>query len=140
MDNINYHFISNAEELIKKDLIEYTIFRNWWYGTAIENLDKDKINIGVFNIYGIDQLINKDYQHRIDCLPIRISAFDKIRLIRQLNRENNPDCMEIIRRFLADSKDFLNIPFEYKIIKNNTNEIIPILEDIQFYIKEKWSI
>ena len=61
MDGINYHFFPNAKELIKKDLIEYTIFRNWWYGTAIENLDKNKINIGIFNISGIDQLINKDY-------------------------------------------------------------------------------
>ena len=130
IDNINYHFISNAEELIKKDLIEYTIFRNWWYGTAIENLNKDKINIGVFNIYGIDQLINKDYLNRIDCIPIYIKTHPKIRLLRQLQRENEPNCDEIVRRYLTDQKDFLNIPFDYYPIENNNEEIQSIINKI----------
>ena len=141
IDGVHYHFIPTTTEFFNgynmARWIEFANFRNWWYGTSIDHLDKNKINIGVFNIKGINQILEDE---EIDCLPIRILCYDKLRLIRQLNREIDPDCMEIIRRFLTDSKDFLNIPFEYKMIENNTNEIIPILEDIQSYIKEKWSI
>lgn len=135
---MHYHFLPSAEKLLAKDLIEFTVFRNWWYGTPIDSLDKNKINIGVFNINGIDQLINKDYLNRIICLPIYIKAYDKIRLMRQLNREQNPDCLEICRRFNADYQDFLKIPFPYKIVENNTNEVQPIINEI-FKIIAKWS-
>lgn len=140
IDGVHYHFLSTPAELIKKDLIEWAVFKNWWYGTPMDSLNKNKINIGVFNINGINQLIHEDYQNRIDCLPIRISTNKKLRLIRQLTREIDPDCDEIIRRFLVDEKDFLNLPFSYKVVTNNTNEINPVLEDIISYIKAKWSI
>ena len=115
-DGVHYHFLSRAEDLFKQDLLEFTIFRYWWYGTPIESLNKDKINIGVFNISGIDQLINKDYLNRIDCIPIYIKTAPKIRLLRQLQRENEPDCDEIVRRYLTDQEDFLKIPFHYHVI------------------------
>ena len=137
IDGVHYHFKSSQSEFFSIPLLECTCFRKWWYGTSIDHLDKNKINIGVFNIKSINQILeNED----IDCLPIRILCYDKLRLIRQLNREIDPDCIEICRRFQTDFKDFSDIPFRYRIIENNTNEIIPILEDIQFYIKEKWSI
>ena len=129
-DGINYNFIS-YDEFTKKDFLEYTTFRNWWYGTSIDSLDINKINIGVFNIAGIYQLTNSNINNkRVNCLPIYIKVNPKIRLIRQLQRENNPDCDEIIRRYLTDQKDFFNIPFEYKIIENNYDEIKPIINDI----------
>lgn len=129
-DGINYNFIS-YDEFTKKDFLEYTTFRNWWYGTPIDSLDINKINIGVFNIAGIYQLTNSNINNkRVNCLPIYIKVNPKIRLIRQLQRENNPDCDEIIRRYLTDQKDFFNIPFEYKIIENNYDEIKPIINDI----------
>ena len=129
-DGVHYHFLSKPEDLLKQDLLEFTVFRDWWYGTPIESLNKDKINIGVFNISGIDQLINKDYLNRIDCIPIYIKTYPKIRLLRQLQRENKPDCDEIIRRYLTDQKDFLNIPFHYHVIENNYDEIQPIISEI----------
>lgn len=135
IDGVNYHFLSNPAELIKQDLLEYTIFRNWWYGTPVSSLDNNKINIGVFNIAGIDQLIHHDYLERVNCLPIYIKTLPKIRLLRQLQRETNPDCDEIIRRYLVDQKDFLNIPFGYKIIENNYDEIQPILLEILDFAK-----
>lgn len=129
-NGINYNFIS-YDEFTKKDFLEYTTFRNWWYGTPIDSLDINKINIGVFNIAGIYQLTNSNINNkRVNCLPIYIKVNPKIRLIRQLQRENNPDCDEIIRRYLTDQKDFFNIPFEYKIIENNYGEIKPIINDI----------
>lgn len=32
-----------------KKWIEFTCFNNWWYGTSIDALVKDKINIGIFS-------------------------------------------------------------------------------------------
>lgn len=130
-DGIDYHFISSAEEFFNfenmQKWIEFTNFRNWWYGTSIDHLSKDKINIGVFNIAGIKS-INEDEE--MECFPIYIKTYPKIRLLRQLQREIKPDCDEIIRRYLADKKDFLEIPFQYFIIENNTDEIQPIVNDI----------
>ena len=131
IDGVHYHFIPTSAEFFNyynlQRWIEFTSFRNWWYGTSIDHLNKNKINIGVFNIDGINQILKND---EIDCLPIRIFANTKLRLIRQLTREINPDCDEIIRRYLADQKDFLNIPFHYHVIENNTDEIQPIIKEI----------
>lgn len=140
IDGVHYHFIPTTAEFFNgynmARWIEFTNFRDWWYGTSIDHLNKNKINIGVFNIKGINEIL-KDGQ--VDCLPIRIVCGDKLRLIRQLNREINPNCMEIIRRFLTDAKDFLDISFKYKSVLNDTNEIIiPVLDTIEELIKEKW--
>lgn len=142
IDGVHYHFIPTAAEFFTGNnlyhMIEFANFRDWWYGTRDIDLSPDKINIGVFNIIGIKEILKND---NIDCLPIRISANKKIRLIRQLTREIDPDCDEIIRRFLVDEKDFLRLPFSnYKVVTNNIDEIDPVLEDIISYIKAKWSI
>ncbi len=130
-DGIDYHFIPTAAEFLNesnlKKWIEFAYFKTWWYGTSIDSLKSDKINIGIFNIKGINQILEND---DIDCFPIRITCPGKIRLIRQLTRENNPNCHEITRRFLSDSEDFLHIPFHYYSIENITEEIQPILLDI----------
>ena len=41
----------------KKEMLETTCFRNWYYGTSIDALSEDKINIGVFKIQGIKNLL-----------------------------------------------------------------------------------
>ena len=51
----DYHFLTNEEFAIKVldgTMLEATSFNDWFYGTSIDELDKDKINIGVFNIHG----------------------------------------------------------------------------------------
>ena len=45
-------------------------------------------------------------------------ATDKVRLIRQLEREHIPDCAEICRRFQTDEKDFAFIDFPYDEYSN----------------------
>ena len=135
IDGVHYHFKTSQSEFFSVPLIECTCFRKWWYGTSLDNLVKNKINIGVFNINGIEKILKNE---KIDCLPIYIKVFPKIRLLRQLQREINPDCDEIVRRYLTDKKDFLNIPFEYKIIENNYNEIQPIINDLFYFIEQKY--
>lgn len=140
-DGVDYHFILTPAEFLNYEnlhnWIEFTSFREWWYGTSIKHLNKDKINIGVFNIDGIKQILEDE---EIECIPIYIKTLPKIRLLRQLNRESDPNCDEIIRRYLTDQKDFLNIPFHYYIIENNYDEIQPIVNDLSHLIRDEFAI
>lgn len=103
----DYYFIG-LNEFVPHEFIEYTKFNTWFYGTRYSELDENKINIGVFNIEGIKSLTTNS---TINVLPVRIKCDDKVRLIRALTREKNPDCYEICRRFLSDKEDFANISF-----------------------------
>jgi len=106
VDGVNYHYLTHeefTEKLLSGDLLETTEFNNWFYGTLLSTLSEDKINIGVFNPEAVE-ILKED--KRINLMVIYIEATDKIRLLRQLNREDNPDCHEIARRFLADEQDF----------------------------------
>ena len=60
-------------------MLESTNFNNWYYGTGLDSVSEDKINIGVFNPAGVRSLLN-----RKDCniLVFWVQAADKTRLIR----------------------------------------------------------
>lgn len=106
IDGINYHYLTTeqfTEKVLEGDMIEAADFNNWWYGTMLSTLDEDKINIGVFNPTAVEILQD---DKRLHVLTIYIEAPDKLRLLRQLNREENPDCHEIVRRFKTDEEDF----------------------------------
>lgn len=113
-DGVDYFFLSNEEftqKVLDGSMLEATSFREWFYGTALDQLDPDKINVGVFNIAGIDCLLEDP---RLEVEPVLIHACGKTRLIRALNRESNADCTEVCRRYLADEKDFDEIDFDYQ--------------------------
>lgn len=140
IDGVDYHFVTE-EEFYKKDencdLLEISKFNNWYYGTAISSLSKKKVNIGIFNIYGIENLLRDS---RLEVLPVYIQCFDRIRLLRCLNR-GQTDCHEVCRRFLADEKDFQDIRFEYAIYdnsydKNDGFECFLNIPEISEFIKD----
>lgn len=137
-DGISYHFLHSADEFMSvenlKKWIEFTCFNNWWYGTSIDSLTKDKINVGIFSPRAIEQILEDE---EIDCTPVLIWCPDKIRLLRQLSRQSHPSCSEICRRFLADGKDFLRLPFSYKVVENTTNEIQPVISDLIQIIQQR---
>lgn len=119
-----YHFITKekySEWLLAGQLIEATSFRDWFYGTHLNALDATKVNIGVFNLEAIEYLMQND---RLDVTVVFILASSKTRLLRQLNREDNPDVEEIIRRYGADEADFqaLGIDYEYLTLDNNSSD------------------
>ena len=105
-DGVDYHYLTNeefAEQVVNGEMLEATVFNDWCYGTSKNNLDKDALNIGVFNPEGVEILReNND----IDLLVVYIVADSKVRLLRQLNREEHPDCDEIVRRYGTDKMDF----------------------------------
>lgn len=112
-DGIDYHFLTKeqfTDKILSGDMLEATVFNDWCYGTSIDNLSNDKINIGVFNPEGAGLLRDRD---NIKLILIYIEARDKDRLLRQLNRENDPDIHEILRRYSADEMDFAEEEIEY---------------------------
>ena len=133
-EGVNYHYYSPTDfstKIFKNEMLEYTIFNGWFYGTGFDSVEEDKLNIGVFNPEGIHKLLQ-----RKDCnLKIfYVRASPKNRLLRQLNRESDPDVAEIVRRFKTDTEDFESFDFEYTEIPNNTweefeNGIIKILTE-----------
>ena len=127
-DGVNYHYLTNeefAEQVLNGDMLEATVFNDWCYGTSIKNLDPNALNLGVFNPEGVEILRSNP---SIDLLVVYITARDKVRLLRQLNRENNPDCDEIVRRFGTDKEDFrasrINLLYPDFVIENNGEEDI----------------
>lgn len=131
--NVHYHFLT-IQQFKNKQWIQSQCFNNWWYGTSIDDLKEDKINIGVFSPRAINQILQKQ---NIQCIPIMIHCSDKIRLLRQLSRQSSPDCSEICRRFFTDKEDFRNLPFSYKVILNETNQIQPIISDLIHIIRQE---
>lgn len=113
VDGKNYYFMKEEEffkSVKNNEMLEFACFNGWFYGTPLKSLSQDKINIGVFNPDGIRQLL-KNTNLQVDVHYVR--ALDKTRLLRQLNREEDPDVNEIIRRWQTDEKDFYNLDFPY---------------------------
>lgn len=118
----DYIFLSKeefAEKVLNLEMLEAVMFREWFYGTSFDSLDSTCVNIGVFNPEGIYALL--EYPN-IDLTVYYLQTSPKTRLIRQLNRETYPDIEEIIRRYYADNKDFLDLDFPYKILSNENLE------------------
>lgn len=146
IDGVNYHFVTEEEfkEKIKNhEMLEHTCFNNWFYGTSEDSLDKNCLNIGVFNPSGIIK-IQKEQERRatytmeytdaqINLQTFYITTSDKERLLRQLNREENPDVNEIIRRWQADEKDFqlLNFTFVNYTMLDNSGDLNDAAQRLQ---------
>ena len=118
IEGVDYHYITLNEftrKVLNGDMLEATEFRDWFYGTTLESLSKDKINIGVFNPVGVEALLEDS---RLDVTVFEVVAPDKQRLMRYLNREENPDCAEMCRRYFTDEKDFADLDFDRYQIDN----------------------
>lgn len=122
IDGKNYHFLTNIEftkKILNNEMLEATVFNDWFYGTPLSSLDSNKINIGVFNPTGIEALSTNP---NIELTSILINTSDKNRLLRQLNREENPNVDEIIRRYNTDKHDFIECFFDYEFVNNTLKD------------------
>lgn len=137
MDGVNYFFI-DAEEFAYKvlnyEMIEATSFNDWFYGTSYDALRSDVPNIGVFNPDGIRALQGRP---DIDLTVYKVVCKDKTRLLRQLNRENDPNVDEIVRRYKTDKDDFFDLEFEYTELPN---EAFANLEDAVKQIVSQYEV
>ena len=126
VDGKNYYFISRtdfAHKGMRGEMLETAMYRDWHYGTAIDALDKSKINIGVFNRKGIESLLRKD--DILDVYVVYMLASDKQRLLRSLNRETDPDVKEIVRRYLADEEEWQDFHSYNFILTNDGQGVDP---------------
>lgn len=117
----NYYYLTKEEfleKLLNNDLLEAVEFNGWFYGTPFSSLS-DGINLGVFNPEGLEIILDDP---RLEVIIFYINASDKTRMIRCLNRENNPDVKEIIRRYATDEKDFDDIVQKPIFIITNEKE------------------
>lgn len=118
-DGVNYHFLTNdefAQRIVSGDMLEATVFNDWGYGTAKSELDPDKWNVGVFNPEGVEALLES---REVDLQVFYIYAPDKVRVIRQLTREIEPDVKEVVRRFSTDRADFQFLENRFQFTKLN---------------------
>lgn len=121
-DENAYHFVSFQEFQSNKNIIAQTKFKEWLYGTNLEDLAIDKWNIGVFTPWSVRLLLNDDNEKINNLIIFYIQADDRVRLERSLAREPQGDIIEMCRRMLADDKDFKEITFDYYPILNNQKD------------------
>ena len=60
----------------------------------------------------------------VELITVYLRRPAKLRLLGQLNREENPNVSEIIRRAAADEIDFADLDFPYYVIPNEVYEDI----------------
>lgn len=101
-EGVDYHFLTEKEFAAAR-FLETASFNSWHYGTRYEDLDPNNVNVGVFNPTGLKSLAAQD---DITLHIVYVRASDKTRLLRQLNREEEPNVHEIVRRFYTDEADF----------------------------------
>ena len=121
-EGVNYFYLTPKEfagKILNGEMLEATSFNDWFYGTSYDSLRSDCTNIGVFNPDGIRAMSGMP---GIDVSVFKITCSDKIRLLRQLNREENPDVDEIVRRYKTDKEDFFDLEFRYTEVENNDVE------------------
>ena len=112
VEGADYNFIDDLSFLKginKKDYLEWTTFKGWYYGTQKSQLTH-KINIGVFNQVGVNALLRQTADYTV--VPILLTTPLLTRLYRSYKRERSWK-MEFLRRAWHDYKDFID--FEDKI-------------------------
>ena len=114
---VNYFYYTPeqfGDMVLHDEMLECTVFNDWFYGTSFDSVRSDCVNIGVFNPTALESLaVRPD----VDLVIVRVRAEAKTRLLRQLNREDSPDVDEIIRRYRADKEDFLDVESDFQCLE-----------------------
>lgn len=135
-NGVDYNFLSERtflQNIQDNKYFEYTIFRKWYYGTNRNNVNNDAVNIGVFNVAGLEHMIY--LQHWYNIIPIYLDLSLEERLKRSYQREKKFR-IEFIRRALVDEKDFKDIrsllsKYNYSLTFPLNNGILTIpMEDM----------
>lgn len=118
-EGVDYFFLTNnqfAEKVLNGQMLEASSYGGEFYGTSVDALDKEKINIGVMDLNGIEILSNDS---RFDVLPVYVAAMPRTRIIRALRRDKNASVSQICKRFLEDEEKFADIVFDYETLIND---------------------
>ena len=135
-EGVNYYYYTPeyfGDRVLHDEMLECTVFNDWFYGTSYDSVRSDCVNIGVFNPTGVESLLARP---DVDVKVVRVVAEDKTRLIRQLNREEWPDVREIVRRFNADWMDFDGIEEDFECIKISNGQGADLVANAMLVIAE----
>lgn len=88
----------------------------WYYGLTKEELEKDEYVLAIVNPHGVEQ-IKKIYGDKV--VVVYVTADDRERIYRYIERDTGNNVAECCRRFLADEKDFEG--FEYNFLVENND-------------------
>ena len=136
-EGINYYYLTNeefAKKVLNGEMLEAVCFNNWYYGTDKTTL-LPGINVGVFNPEGYDCFLESaKIDPELTVIGFYVDVDDKIRMMRQLTRETDPDVKEICRRYFADLEDFDDI--DYLNLKKVSNDNLDDLNYTTRYIQE----
>ena len=121
---VEYDFIDEQafRDLHKNDMLaEFTSYNvangdTWYYGLTREELEKADYVLAIVNPEGVRQ-IKEIYGCRAHV--ILITANDKERIYRYLERDSGNNVAECCRRFLADEKDFVELEYDYLVENDN---------------------
>lgn len=140
-DNIDYHFLSEQDfrtNIRKKEYLEYSCFRNWYYGVHKTEIQDDQINIVILNPQGLEAF--KKYRRKYNIIPIYLDDRLTDRLLRSHDREG---CwrIEYFRRAFVDWISFSKIKklldsFEYSIVLTNENGAVRKVRQILFQLQD----
>lgn len=125
----DYHFISKEEFSLKNKegfFAENTIYNDWFYGIAKENIRPDAII--VVEPHGFRQLKKLSKENNVPLLSFFIEAPERVRLKRMVDRGDN--LMEIFRRIFSDQGVFQGIEDEVDYIINNNRPIEETIKNI----------
>ena len=121
---VEYDFIDEHafSDLHRNDMLaEFTSYNEangdtWYYGLTREELEKADYVLAIVNPEGARQ-IKEIYGCRAHV--ILITANDKERIYRYLERDSGNNVAECCRRFLADEKDFVELEYDYLVENDN---------------------
>lgn len=102
---MDYNYLSDSQFLDRinqGEYMEYTVFRHWFYGTSRDAVC-GKINIGVFNLGGVLNLLSGAFDYEI--YPIYLKVNPIVRLKRYIKRDGRFS-FECLRRFWTDFEQF----------------------------------
>lgn len=106
VDGKDYHFVTQDKfyDMVDNgEMLEYTQFRGWHYGTPKSEVKLGMLNIGVFNPQGVYTLTKK-YFDDILVSVVELRASLKTRLKRSISREGKFK-FEFLRRAFTDYYD-----------------------------------
>lgn len=117
---VDYHFVTRDEfKRCLDDYVEYTVYNGWYYGINAKRINLVNDYVCVANPQGYHQLKNR-YGNLVK--GIVVHADGKERVLRYLQREENPNVYECCRRYLADEEDFSDIEQNMTLMHINNNE------------------
>lgn len=124
INGVDYHFVTDEvfNNMIKQgSFVEYTNYRGWQYGTAI-NFGKDDNKVVVLNPTGVRAFKRYAMSHpelNLDIFVVYLCVDRRSRLIKMLQRGD--DIEECTRRSLSDVGQFNGFENEADFVINNEN-------------------